>query len=93
MGRQDDDVAGDVGSEQPVEAEKADDVRRSGNEAQNKGKGPDGRSAAADALPDHLLRVDDLIEALLVDVADLSAASFRVTPSSFAEWAIADTLS
>jgi hypothetical protein len=42
MGGQNDQIAGDVGSEQPVEAEKTDDGGGSSNQAQNEREGPAG---------------------------------------------------
>src|SRR5690348_5050684 len=43
MGGQNDQIAGNVGCEEPVEAEKADDVGGSGNQAQNEREGPIGQ--------------------------------------------------
>jgi len=50
-------------------------------------------STAADTVPDHLRRIDDLVEALPSIASDATAACFSVKFSSFALKAMAEALS
>ena len=57
------------------------------------GTHPIGPSASADTVPDHLLRIHDLVEPPLVDVAGLERGLLQGQASSFALCAMAEDLS
>jgi hypothetical protein len=67
MSGQNDDVAGDMSGKQPVEAKKADDAVDPAITRRTNGSARPGRSASGNAMSDHFLWVDDLVEPLFVD--------------------------
>ena len=69
MSRQNHYVAGDMGREQPVEAEKPNDVRGSGSQAQYEREGPAGHVRCRGRRDRRSSLVDDIASTLSIDLA------------------------